>query len=182
MGTSATAPAPRAGGIRAALVDRPDAALRANRATTRLAVALGLIFVVAGLAKFVLHGWELAAFRRFEMPVPEVSVLVIGALEVLGGVLLTARRAVAPVALLEAAIMVGAIAVSGIGAGDVIPSLTLAPALLVALLVLLARVGRGGRGGRVGRSVGRDGARGAAQGAAGGGAPPPRTRTRSESP
>ncbi len=179
MGTSTTAAAPRAVGIRATLVDRPDATLRANRATTRLAVALGLIFVVAGLAKFVLHGWELAAFRRFEMPAPEVTVLVIGALEVLGGVLLTARRAVAPVALLEAAIMVGAIAVSGIGAGDVIPSLTLAPALLVALLVLLARVGRVGRDAR---SVGRGGARGAAQGAAGGGAPPPRTRTRSESP
>jgi hypothetical protein len=39
-----------------------------------------------------------------------------------------------------------AIAASGIGHGDVIPSLTLAPALLVAMIYLLARgLGSGGR-------------------------------------
>jgi uncharacterized membrane protein YjgN (DUF898 family) len=49
------------------------------------------------------------------------------------------RRLVAPVALLLAVTMVVAVAASGIGHGDVIPSLTLAPALLVAMVFLLVR-------------------------------------------
>jgi uncharacterized membrane protein YphA (DoxX/SURF4 family) len=60
-------------------------------------------------------------------------------LETLGGILLMTRRFVAPTAVLLAVTMVVAIVSSGIGHGDVIPSLTLAPALLVAMLYLLAR-------------------------------------------
>jgi uncharacterized membrane protein YphA (DoxX/SURF4 family) len=62
-----------------------------------------------------------------------------GVLETLGGALLVRRRWVAPVALLLSATMVVAIVSSGIDHGDVIPSLTLAPALLLAMLYLLAR-------------------------------------------
>jgi hypothetical protein len=50
-----------------------------------------------------------------------------------------ARRAVAPVAVLLSVTMIVAIVSSGIDHGDVIPSLTLAPALLLAMLYLLAR-------------------------------------------
>jgi len=57
----------------------------------------------------------------------------------LGGGLLALRLLVVPVALILSATMLVAIGASGIGHGDVIPSLTLAPALLVALVVLLAR-------------------------------------------
>jgi hypothetical protein len=60
-------------------------------------------------------------------------------LETVGGVLLALRVLVVPVALLLAVTMAVAIGASGIGHGDVIPSLTLAPALLLALLFLLAR-------------------------------------------
>ncbi len=49
------------------------------------------------------------------------------------------RLCVVPVALILAVTMVVAIAASGIGHGDVIPSLTLAPALLLAMLFLLRR-------------------------------------------
>ena len=45
----------------------------------------------------------------------------------------------APAAVLLAVTMIVAIVSSGIGHGDVIPSLTLAPALLVMMLYLLAR-------------------------------------------
>jgi hypothetical protein len=48
------------------------------------------------------------------------------------------RRYVVPTAVLLAVTMVVAIGASGIGHGDVIPSLTLAPALLVAMIYLLA--------------------------------------------
>jgi hypothetical protein len=53
--------------------------------------------------------------------------------------LLLIRRLIPPVALLLAVTMIVAIVSSGIGQGDVIPSLTLAPALLLAMLYLLAR-------------------------------------------
>jgi uncharacterized membrane protein YphA (DoxX/SURF4 family) len=122
----------------------PDARVRADRTLTRVAVATGLIFIGAGLVKFLFHHWELHAFRSFGLPWPAALEIVAGVLETLGGVLLVARRAVAPVALLLAITMVVAIVSSGIGHGDVIPSLTLAPALLVAMLFLLARAAGAG--------------------------------------
>jgi uncharacterized membrane protein YphA (DoxX/SURF4 family) len=99
----------------------------------------GVVFVFAGLVKFVFHHWELHAFRSFGLPWPSALELVAGALETAGGVLLVARRFTAPVAALLAVTMIVAIAASGIGHGDVIPSLTLAPALLIATLYILAR-------------------------------------------
>jgi hypothetical protein len=50
-----------------------------------------------------------------------------------------AATRVVPVALLLAFTMIVAIGASGVGHGDVIPSLTLAPALLIALIFLLSR-------------------------------------------
>jgi uncharacterized membrane protein YphA (DoxX/SURF4 family) len=116
-----------------------DAALRADPATNRTALIAGAIFVVAGLVKFVAFGWELDAFRRFGLPAPEAFVVAAGVLETAGGLLLLARRGIAPVAALLSVTMLVAIGVSGIGSGDVIPSLTLAPALLLAMVFLLVR-------------------------------------------
>ncbi len=99
----------------------------------------GVFFVVAGLVKFVFHAWELKAFRAFGLPWPDVSELFAGVLEVGGGVLLIARSLVVPVSALLAATMVVAIGASGVGHGDVIPSLTLAPVLLGSLVWLTAR-------------------------------------------
>jgi uncharacterized membrane protein YphA (DoxX/SURF4 family) len=91
----------------------------------------------------VFHHWELHAFREFGLPWPSALEIAAGVLETVGGVLLVLRVCIAPVAALLAATMLVAIATSGIGHGDVIPSLTLAPALLVAMLYLLACVLRG---------------------------------------
>ncbi len=115
----------------------PDAIVRRDRAATRVAWLTGVIFVVAGLVKFAFHHWELHAFRSFGLPWPSALEIVAGVLETVGGVLLTLRHYVVPVAALLAATMAVAIGSSGIGHGDVIPSLTLAPALLVAMLYLL---------------------------------------------
>jgi uncharacterized membrane protein YphA (DoxX/SURF4 family) len=112
------------------------------RSATRVAIVSGVIFFFAGLVKFVFHHWELHAFRTFGLPFPSALEIVAGVLEMAGGVLLVLRRRVAPTALVLAVTMVVAIGYSGIGHGDVIPSLTLAPALLVAMLYLLARGAR----------------------------------------
>lgn len=103
-----------------------------------LAVALGVVFLIASLPKFLAYGWELDQFRRFGLPGPdEAWVIAAGVIELVGGALLIAGRAVRPAALVLAATMVVAIASSGVKEGDVVPSLTVAPLLLAGCVVLL---------------------------------------------
>jgi len=134
-GSSATS-----AGIVRLVVASPDAELRRDPVATKIAIVTGVIFVFAGLVKFVFHAWELHAFRAFGLPWPSELEIFAGVLEMAGGVLLALRLLVVPVAIALAATMIVAITASGIGHDDVLPSLTLAPALLVAMLFLLARV------------------------------------------
>jgi putative oxidoreductase len=97
----------------------------------------GAVFVVFGIGKFTAHGHEVESFEDYGLPAPEVFVYLVGTLEIVGGALLLAGLLTRPVALALAGNMVGAIIASGIGEGEVVPSLTLAPALLAALLFLL---------------------------------------------
>lgn len=113
----------------------------------------GAIFILFGAGKFLDHGHEVSSFESYGLPAPDAFVYLIGTLELVGGALLIAGLLTRLVALALAGNMVGAIAVSGIGEGEVIPSLTLAPLLLVAM-VYLVRVGAGARSvdaGRLGR-------------------------------
>ncbi|MDQ6806729.1 MAG: DoxX family protein [Actinomycetota bacterium] len=116
-----------------------DQLVRRDPTAGHVAVVTGVIFILAGLVKFVFHHWELDAFRSFGLPWPSGLEIFAGVLEVVGGVLLLWRRYVVPAAGLLSVTMVVAIGSSGIGHGDVIPSLTLAPALLLAMIYLLAR-------------------------------------------
>jgi putative oxidoreductase len=104
----------------------------------------GVVFVVFGAGKFINHSSELASFRNYGLPAPEVFVIVIGVIELVGGALLIANRLVKPAALVLAADMVGAIVVSGIAQGELI-SLTLAPAELLAMIALLLAPAGGAR-------------------------------------
>ena len=81
------------------------------------------MFVVFGAGKFLNHAFELASSRQYRLPDAEVFVYAIGALEIVGGLLLGSGRLVRLAALALAGDMVGAIVVSGI-ARDL--SLTLA--------------------------------------------------------
>jgi uncharacterized membrane protein YphA (DoxX/SURF4 family) len=116
-----------------------DARLRRDPLAVRVAIVTGAIFIVAGLVKFVFHSWELRAFRAFGLPWPSTLEIFAGVVEIGGGLLLLLRLLVVPASLLLAVTMLVAIGASGIGHGDVIPSLTLAPALLASLLFLFAR-------------------------------------------
>ncbi len=100
-------------------ISGPDQRIRGNPAATRVAI--------------VFHHWELHAFRSFGLPWPSAAEIVAGIVETLGGLLLVMRRAVLAVTAALAVTMVVAIVSSGIEHGDVIPSLTLAPALLIAV-------------------------------------------------
>jgi putative oxidoreductase len=105
-------------------------------------IAAGLVFVVFGVGKFTSHGSEVASFDKYGLPEPDTFVYLIGALEIGGGVLLVAGLLTKLVALALAGNMAGAIVFSGIKEGEVVPSLTLAPALLV-VMILLLRFGPG---------------------------------------
>ena len=104
----------------------------------------GAIFVVFGIGKFSDHAHEVASFENYGLPSPDAFVYLIGALEIGAGLLLLAGLLTRLAALAMSGNMVGAIGASGIGEGEVVPSLTLAPALLVAMLFLLW-VGPGAR-------------------------------------
>lgn len=105
-----------------------------------ITVALGVVFLVASLPKFLAFDWELRQFHRFGLPGPdEAWVIAAGVFELVGGALLVAGRAVRPVAALLAATMLVAIASSGVKEGDVVPSLTVAPLLLAGCVWLLLR-------------------------------------------
>jgi uncharacterized membrane protein YphA (DoxX/SURF4 family) len=127
------------------LISAPDERVSRQPVTTWVAILAGGTFIVAGLVKFVFHHWELHAFRSFGLPWPSALEIFAGALEMVAGLLLALRRAVVPAATLLGVTMIIAIISSGIGHGDVIPSLTLAPVLLLATLFLLVR-GLGLRG------------------------------------
>jgi uncharacterized membrane protein YphA (DoxX/SURF4 family) len=135
------APAPPAGGARLGhdLISAPDERVSRQPVTTWVAILTGVTFIAAGLVKFVFHHWELHAFRSFGLPWPSALEVFAGVLEMVAGLLLALRRAVVPAATLLGVTMVIAIISSGIGHGDVIPSLTLAPVLLLATLFLLVR-------------------------------------------
>jgi uncharacterized membrane protein YphA (DoxX/SURF4 family) len=108
-----------------------------DRWTTSVRLLSGAAFVVAGIPKFAANAWEVRAFESFGLPWPHALVILIGAVEIAGGALLLADRLTRPTALVLAAIMLGAIVFSGVGHGDVVPSLTVAPLLLAATLFLL---------------------------------------------
>jgi uncharacterized membrane protein YphA (DoxX/SURF4 family) len=103
----------------------------------QIAVVCGLIFIPAGLVKFAFYHWELHAFRDFGIPAATVLEPLVGALETLGGVLLVLRLLVVPTAFVLAGIMLVAFISGGIIHGDAIPSDTLAPALLAAMIYLV---------------------------------------------
>ncbi len=102
----------------------------------------GIVFVAFGAGKYVNHASELASFRGYSLPAPAVAVYVIGAIEVIGGLLLAGGVLVGVAAVVLAGDMVGAIVFSGLARGEYI-SLTLAPVLLLAMILL---IGVGDRG------------------------------------
>jgi putative oxidoreductase len=114
----------------------PSRITRRDRVLLALRLLSGGVFVVFGIGKFVNHASELASFKTYGLPAPEAFVIVIGLVELAGGVLLIIGVLARPAALVLAADMIGAIVVSGIAKGEII-SLTLAPAELVVMLVLL---------------------------------------------
>lgn len=115
--------------------------LTAPLAPVRLSAAL--VFIVFGIGKFTDHASEAASFASYGLPSPDVFTSAVGVLEIAGGAALLLGVVLWPVALALAGNMLGAIVVSGLLKGEAV-SLTLAPALLAAMIALLVHEWRQG--------------------------------------
>jgi putative oxidoreductase len=104
--------------------------------TTVVRVGTGVLFVLFSLGKFVDHSQESADFDHYGIPAPEVTTYLVGALELVGGILLVIGLLTRPAALALALNMVGAIATAGRVDGGTF-HLGVAPAMLVAMLFLV---------------------------------------------
>lgn len=105
-------------------------------ATTVVRIVTGALFVSFSVGKFVDHARESADFDHYGIPAPEVATYLVGALELMGGVLLVIGLLTRPAALLLALNMTGAIATAGRVDGGTF-HLGVAPAMLVAMLFLV---------------------------------------------
>src|SRR5262249_7140447 len=103
--------------------------------------AAGIIFLVFGVAKFSDHAAELASFRHYPLPAPEVFVYLAGVIEIGGGPLLIIGLLTPPAAPALAAGMTRALVGSGPAPRELI-SPTLAPPLPGAMISVI-RVGGG---------------------------------------
>ena len=58
-----------------------------DRGILVLRLLAGGVFVVFGIGKFVNHPSELASFRTYGLPAPGAFVIIVGVIEVVGGLL-----------------------------------------------------------------------------------------------
>lgn len=77
-------------------------------------IAVGLFFVSSGLPKLTAPAVWITDFTRWNVPLPELAVYGVGALEVVGGLALALGVATRPVAALLAANMGGAVLLAGL--------------------------------------------------------------------
>jgi putative oxidoreductase len=103
---------------------------------TIVRIAVGGFFVAVGLAKFFAHSKEVAEFRSYEVPWPEVAVPAVGTLEVVAGALLIVGLFSRLAAFALALDMFGAITTAGRVEGGAF-HLGVAPAMLLLMLFLL---------------------------------------------
>ena len=104
--------------------------------TTVVRVVTGVLFVSFSVGKFVDHARESADFDHYGIPAPEVATYLVGALELVGGILLIVGLCTRPAALLLALNLVGAIATAGRVDGGTF-HLGVGPAMLLAMVFLV---------------------------------------------
>lgn len=109
---------------------------RAAAATTAIRVVTGVFFISVSIGKFTEHSQEVADFDCYGVPIPEVAVYVVGAVELIGGIALVLGLMTRLAALVLAGDMIGAIATAGRVDGGTF-HLGVAPTLLVAMVFLL---------------------------------------------
>jgi putative oxidoreductase len=99
-------------------------------------IVSGVFIVSVSLGKFFDHASESHDFDRYGVPIPATAVIVVGIVELVGGVALVTGLGTRIAAAALAANMVGAIATAGRVEGGAF-NLGAAPLMLVLMLVIL---------------------------------------------
>lgn len=118
---------------------RSRSAVVLPRLVAVIRVAVGLFFVTSGLPKLGDAAVWAADFARWNVPLPDLAVYPVGALEVVGGLALALGLATRAVAALLALTMVGALLTAGLVDGG--QHLILPPVLGAVATLLAARGG-----------------------------------------
>jgi putative oxidoreductase len=108
----------------------------AAAAPTAVALVTGAVFVSFGIGHFMSHARDVADFRRYGIPAPNVAVWVVGAVELASGLALLLGLLVRVAAAALAADMVGVVATAGRVEGGFL-NLGVAPLLFVAMVFLM---------------------------------------------
>jgi putative oxidoreductase len=101
-----------------------------------ICIVSGVFIVSVSLGKFLDHASEARDFDRYGVPIPSTAVIVVGVVELVGGIALVLGLGTRIAATALAANMVGAIATAGRVEGGAF-NLGAAPAMLVLMLVLI---------------------------------------------
>jgi putative oxidoreductase len=104
--------------------------------TTAVRVIAGVLFVTFSIGKFSDHMHEAMDFDHYGIPWANITVYIVGVVELMGGLLLVVGLFTRLAALILALNMVGAIATAGRVDGGSF-HLGVAPTLLVAMLFLV---------------------------------------------
>jgi putative oxidoreductase len=119
-------------------------------------IVAGVVFVTVSTGKFLDHAQEAMDFDRYGVPVPDVAVVTVGAIEAVCGLLLVIGLLTRPAAGLLALTLIGAIATAGRVEGGSF-HLGVAPTLLAVMLGLVwAGAGRPSLDHRLRRAVVRN--------------------------
>ena len=120
---------------RSLLVARPDG-VGAAIIVGVIRLVTGVFLVGVGIGKFSDHASELADFRHYGVPLPELAVPLAGTIEIVGGLCVLAGFLVRPAAGLVALNLLGAVLTAGVTDGGTF-HLVVGPAVMVAMIVLV---------------------------------------------
>ena len=101
-----------------------------------LRIVTGVFLVGVGIGKFADRASEVADFRHYGVPQPEVAVSVAGVVEIVGGICVILGFLVRPAAALVALNLLVALLTAGITDGGTF-HLVVGPAVMLAMVVLV---------------------------------------------
>ncbi len=99
-------------------------------------LAAGLFLIGVGIGKFADRASEVADFRHYGVPLPDVAVPLAGVIEVVGGVCVVLGLLIRPAAAIVAVNLLVALLTAGLTDGGTF-HLVVGPALMVAMVLLV---------------------------------------------
>jgi putative oxidoreductase len=101
-----------------------------------LRLVVGVFLVGVGIGKFTDRASEIADFRHYGVPLPEVAVSLAGVVEIVGGLCVIVGFLVRPAAAIVALNLLVALLTAGVTDGGTF-HLVVGPAVMVAMVVLV---------------------------------------------